>query len=73
MKDVIHEIGEHVVEEAEYVFERCGVASDFAIQGGNVFGSVNRIIWTARTGFEADRFYCTDSFLEAFDKWKGVK
>lgn len=72
------EIGElvlSIVKVAFKKFEKAGAADDFVLQsigpGKIVFGSTNRVSWSAARGFEPDESYCTKRFLHA---WKfGVK
>ena len=60
-----------IIDEAEALFKICHADSDFCIQnitGTNiVFGGTNRVIWSARSGFNPDRSYCTKRFLEKWD------
>jgi hypothetical protein len=68
----INSVGITVCELAYTVFEICKAADDFCIQSTSnlVFGGTNRIVWSARYGFLADRSYCTPRFLACFDEWK---
>lgn len=66
-QDEYEELGIAVYEKAQEIFEACGVPDDFSHQTGLVFGSTNRIKLT-RSGWVADHSYCTEKFLDAFDR-----
>lgn len=59
------EIGLGVQEIAILIFHECGAESDYCHQTGLVFGSVNRIVLTAR-GWVAHKSHCTERFLNEF-------
>ena len=67
-------MGELIEIEAQNIFERCGAFSDFCVQHvgslAAIFGGVNRVIFSPRTGWRVDRSYCSSRFLEAWDSIK---
>jgi hypothetical protein len=60
-----------IIEAAHQRFFACGAGTDFCLQSKGpqsiVFGSRNRVKWTADRSFVPDRPYCTPSFLDAWD------
>lgn len=56
--------------EAAKFWTQC--PSDFCVQHVTetciVFGGTNRVIWRPETGFYADKSYCTQEFLNHFEK-----
>ena len=60
-------IGIAVYEKAQEIFEACDAGNDFCHQTGLVFGGTNRIKLT-KSGWVADSSYCTERFLDAFDR-----
>lgn len=66
------EVGEIVIYRAEDIFERCSASSDFCIQSIHencvIFGSTNRLKFSAKFGWVPERSYCTPGFLEKYDK-----
>jgi hypothetical protein len=60
-----------IVEAAHDKFVECGAGHDFCLQSTGpstlIFGSRNRLVWTASNGFVPDRSYCTTPFLAAWD------
>jgi hypothetical protein len=67
--DDLLDLGCRVLDMAEQIFKWCGAENDFCHQTGLVFGGTNRIILTHR-GWEMDRSYCTEKFIEAFEGLK---
>jgi len=66
-QDRVDDMGVEVYETAQEIFEACGVPDDFCHQTGLVFGGTNRIKLT-RSGWVAEHEYCTEEFLDAFDR-----
>lgn len=69
-------IGEVVFVAAFDRFDRCSSADDFCVQSVSgpviVFGGTNRVRWHPDFGFQPDRWYCTQRFLDAWDRqWGG--
>lgn len=67
------EIGQAVIEVAEYCFEKAGCPEDYCIQHSNgcgtvVFGGTNRLIWSAFRGWKIDKPYCSDAFIKAAEE-----
>jgi len=63
-----------ILEEAETRFSACGAEDDFCVQhvGQNaVFGGTNRLIWSAKHGWQPDRQSCTQRFLAEYDAHYG--
>jgi hypothetical protein len=60
-------IGIEVYEQAQEIFEACGVPDDFCHQIGLVFGGTNRIKLT-RSGWVAEYSHCTEEFLDKFER-----
>lgn len=61
---------EAIASAASEVFIRAGCPDDFCIQSSGgviVFGGRNRIVWTAKTGLQIARDYCTDTFIKAWE------
>jgi hypothetical protein len=69
--EVHTEIVRTIVDQAKLLFEVCESPSDFCIQVMDedhiIFGGLNRVKWTAKTGFVALRRSCTTRFLENWD------
>lgn len=64
------EILECILEDAIAFWDRANnVGSDFCVQhiglGSIVFGGLNRVIWSVKSGFRVDSPYCSPQFLEA--------
>jgi hypothetical protein len=70
----LQKIGEACQVIAYSIFSQCGAASDFCIQHASpesvVFGGTNRLILHFRSGWYADRSYCSSRFLE---RWDAIK
>jgi hypothetical protein len=61
------EVVSSIIDEAFKRFVACDSANDFGFQGISsgrvlVFGSVNRVLWSASQGFYYDELYCTERF-----------
>jgi len=67
--DALDDIGYRIFDMAEQIFKWCGAEDDFCHQTGLVFGGTNRIMLTYR-GWEMDRSYCSEKFIEAFEGLK---
>jgi len=64
-------VGTIVTKAAMDIFEKCGNLDDFCIQHVGqvaVFGGCNRLLFSPLNGFYPDRSYCTEKFLEAWDR-----
>lgn len=64
-------IAQYVFHEARLIWETAGCSDDFCVQydlGDDiiVFGGVNRVQWSVKQGFRADRKACTAKFLQSF-------
>jgi hypothetical protein len=66
------EIISSIAYAAWCVFHHAGCDEDFCVQTVGwsciVFGGRNRLQWSAQFGFHPLRDYCTESFLDAWDK-----
>ena len=60
-----------IADEAERRFRLCGRPDDFCFQSGSglglVFGGWNRIVWTARHGWQLSRSHCSPDFVLAWE------
>lgn len=68
-----NEIGALVAYQAYLIFEACGRAKDYCIQGVGevaVFGGWNRLLFSPRRGWYLDESYCGAEFIAAFEEWK---
>lgn len=65
-----NDISTQVIDAAYDIFIEMGCEEDCCIQSVSsssvVFGSHNRLIWTAEGGFKPDPPYCTEKFLDSF-------
>lgn len=70
--DKMHLLMYSLCEAAADIFVKAGCPDDFCLQLANwdvlVFGGTNRLKWTPKHGFYPDRGYCSQKFLDSFDK-----
>ena len=67
-------IGQAIQEMAHSIFCDCGAELDYCVQAVGtriVFGKYNRLI-LGRYGWDIDRPYCRDEFIEAWERLYGV-
>ena len=68
----LESIAEIVVEVTHELFAQAGYEGDFCIQATGfesvVFGGTNRVIWHPITGYRFDEPFCSERFMEKFNK-----
>lgn len=72
MQDDWPEIVWSIIAEAQRRFVECNAAEDFCLQCTTstviVFGGTNRVVWSARLGYQLDLGYCTEEFKTLWGK-----